>query len=58
MGKDAWREMISKCIASFRGGGKHPFVCEFCYYGQRMHFSVFIWTPTYTKDVPLKKIKF
>lgn len=28
---------MSKCIASFRGGGIHPLLCEFCYYGQRMH---------------------
>lgn len=43
---------MSKCIASFQGRGKHPRVCEFCYYGQRMHSSVFIWAPTYAKDIP------
>lgn len=45
---------MSKCIASFRGGGKRPLVYEFCY-GQRMYSSVFIWAPTYTKYVPFKK---
>lgn len=47
---------MSKYIASFRGGGKYPLVWEFGY-GQRMHSSVFIWAPTYTKRCPLKKIR-
>jgi hypothetical protein len=40
-------EILSKCIASFRGGGKHAHLYDFCYYGQRTHFSAFIWAPTW-----------
>lgn len=55
MENGAWGgRLMSKYIASFRGGGKYPLVWEFGY-GQRMHSSVFIWAPTYTKRCPLKK---
>lgn len=60
MGNDACRVTMCTCVAAVREGGRRLLVCEFSYYGQRMHSSSFHLS-THIYRCPFKenkKIKF